>query len=89
MKVFLELVTNCRVHEICQSRRTCPANFGNVRRRAVVKFNQMSCKKLEMSSEAQNNFAYSADCFQIGGISQPKYDLSTIYSYIYSLFHLI
>ncbi len=34
-------------------------NFGNVWRRAVVKFNQMSGEKLEMSGEAQNNFAYS------------------------------
>ena len=50
LSTFLSVV---RVHEIC------PANFGNVWRRAVVKFNQMSGEKLEMSSEAQNNFAYS------------------------------
>ncbi len=31
---------------ICRTRRTCPANFGNVRRGAVVKFNQMSGEKL-------------------------------------------
>ncbi len=42
-----------RVRGIRRTRWTCPANFGNVRRRAVVKFNQMS-------GEAQNNFAYSA-----------------------------
>ena len=49
-----------RVLSIRRTRRTCPANFGNVRRRAVVKFNQMSGKKLEMSGQAQNKFAYSA-----------------------------
>ena len=48
-----------RVREIRRTRRTCPAIFENVRRRAVVKFNQMSVEKLEMSGEAQNNFAYS------------------------------
>ena len=46
----------CRVRE---TRWTCPANFGNVRRRAVVKFSQMSGKMLEMSGEAQNNSTYS------------------------------
>ncbi len=49
-----------RVLEIRRTRRTCPANFGNVRRRALVKFNQMSGEKLQMSGEAQKNFAYSA-----------------------------
>ena len=46
------------VCEICRTRRTCPVNFGNVRQGAVVKFNQMSGKKLEMPGEAQYNFAY-------------------------------
>ena len=36
------------------------SEFGNVRRRAVVKFNQMSGEKLEMSGSAQYNFTYSA-----------------------------
>ena len=52
--------TWARVCEIRQTRRTCPAKFGNLRRRAVVEFNQMFGEKLEMSGEAQNNFAYSA-----------------------------
>ncbi len=43
----------------CRTRQTCPANFGNAWRRAVAKFNKMSCEKLEMSGESQNNFAYS------------------------------
>ena len=34
--------------------------FQNVRRRAAVKFNQMSDEKLQMSSEAQKYFAYTA-----------------------------
>ena len=46
----------CRVHEIRQICRT----FGNVQRTSVVKFNQMSSEKLEMSGKAQKNFAYSA-----------------------------
>ena len=52
----------CRVREIRGTRRTCPAEFENVRRRAIVKSNQMSGEKLEMSGEAQNNFAYSDMC---------------------------
>ncbi len=55
----LEKESHFRVREIRRTRRTCPAKFGNVRRRAVVEFNQMSGEKLEMSGEAQNNFAYS------------------------------
>ncbi len=53
------LLFSDRVREIRRTRQTYPANFGNVRRRAVVKFNQMSGEKLEMSGKAQNNFAYS------------------------------
>ncbi len=45
-----------RLPEIRRSRRTCPANFRNVRRRAVVKFNQMSGERLQMSGEAQKVF---------------------------------
>ncbi len=41
-------------------RRTCLANFQNVRRRAAVKFNQMSGEKLQMSGEAKKDFAYTA-----------------------------
>ena len=47
---------NTRLPEIRRSRRTCPANFQNVRRRAVVKFNQMSGERLQMSGEAQKVF---------------------------------
>ena len=54
--IVCEQLLSTRVHEI---RRTCPANFGNVRQRAVFKFKQMSGEKLQMSGEAQNNFAYS------------------------------
>ena len=53
-----------RVCEIRRTRRLCPANFGSVQLRGVVRFNQMSGKKLEMSGKAQNNFAYSS-CFII------------------------
>ncbi len=45
-----------RLPEIRRSRRTCPANFQNVRRRAVVKFNQMSGERPQMSGEAQKVF---------------------------------
>ena len=62
-----------RVCEIRRTSRTCPAKFGNVRRRAIVKSNQMSgenlemsSEKLEMSGEAQNNFTYSAVYLRIG-----------------------
>ncbi len=48
------------VREVRRTRRTCPANFQNVRRRATVKFNQMSGEKLEMSGEAKKDFAYTA-----------------------------
>ncbi len=37
-----------------ESRRACPVNFGNIWRRAIVKFNQMS-------SEAQKVFMYCQD----------------------------
>ncbi len=37
----------------------CSANFGNVWRRAVIKFNQMSNEKLEMSGEAQKISRYT------------------------------
>ena len=45
-----------RLPEIRRSRRTCPANFQNVRRRAAVKFNQISGEKLQMSGEAEKVF---------------------------------
>ncbi len=47
------------VREVHRTRRTCPANFQNVRRRAAVKFNQMSGEKLQMSGEAEKDFAYT------------------------------
>ena len=47
------------VREVRRTRRTCPANFQNVRRRAAVKFNQMSGEKLQMSGEAEKDFAYT------------------------------
>ncbi len=53
------------VHEICRTRLTCPMNFQNVRRRAAVKFNQMSGKNLQMSSEAQTVFTYTEFCFKL------------------------
>ena len=37
----------------------------NVRRKAIVKSNQMSGEKLKMSGEAQNNFAYSGHMRQV------------------------
>ena len=48
-----------------QSTRSSPdspdmsGNFQNVRRRAAVKFNQMSGEKLQMSGEAKKDFAYT------------------------------
>ena len=50
-----------RVREVRWTRRTCPANFQNIRRRAAAKFNQMSCEKLQMSGEAKKDFVYNAD----------------------------
>ncbi len=47
------------VREVRRTRRTCPANFQNVRRRAAVKFNQMSGEKFQMSGEAKKDFAYT------------------------------
>ena len=66
MRHTSDLKHKLRVREIRRTRRTCPANFGNVRRRAVVKSNQMSGEKLEMSGEAQNNFAYSGYVMAVG-----------------------
>ncbi len=47
---------NSSLHEV---RRTSPAKVKNVRRRATVKFNQMSGEEVKMSGEAQKNFVYS------------------------------
>ncbi len=47
------------VHETRQTCWTCPANFGNIRQRAVFKFNQISNEKLGMSSAAQKVFVYT------------------------------
>ncbi len=53
-------VTNLpSVREVCWTRRTCPANFQNVRIRAAVKFNQMSGEKLQMSGEAKEDFVHT------------------------------
>ncbi len=43
---------------LVQSTRS-PAKIKNVRRRATVKFNQMSGKEVKMSGEAQKNFVYT------------------------------
>ncbi len=51
------LSAETRVREIRRTHQTCPAKFENVQRRAIVKSNQMSGEKLEMSGEAQINFA--------------------------------
>ena len=58
-KLVIFIFNESKVREIRRTRRTCPAKFENVRRRVVVKFNQMSGKKLEMSGKVLNNFAYS------------------------------
>ncbi len=47
------------VREVRRTRRTCQANFQNVRRRAAVKFNQMSGGKHQMSGQAKKDFAYT------------------------------
>ncbi len=44
------------LHEVRRTCRTSPAKIKNVRRKAPVKFNQMSGEEVEMSSEAQKNF---------------------------------
>ena len=46
-------------NSVREVRRTCPASFQNVRRRAAVKFNQMSGEKVQMSGEAKKDFAYT------------------------------
>ncbi len=57
--VVLHKYADCSVREVRRTRRTCPANFQNVRRRAAVKFNEMSGEKLQMSGEAKKDFAYT------------------------------
>ncbi len=47
------------LHEVCRTCRTSPAKTKNVRRRAPVKFNQMSDEEVEMSGIAQKNFVYT------------------------------
>ena len=47
------------LHEVRRTCRTSPAKIENVRRRAPVKFNQMSGEEVEMSGEAQKNFVYT------------------------------
>ena len=59
------VVTNrARPPEIRRSRRTYPANFQNVRRRAVVKFNKMSGERPQMSGEAQKVFGKPVELTQ-------------------------
>ena len=53
-----------------------PANFGNVRRRAVVKSNQISSKKLQMSGKAPKNFVYSAK----GGVKSTHMEVRVVYA---------
>ncbi len=71
-----------RVREIRWTRRTCPVNLENVRRRAIVKSNQMSGEKLEMSDEAQNDFAYS------GCVRRRHYAISALLLSVIRYFHV-
>ncbi len=52
------------LHEVRQTCRTSPAKMKNVRRRAPVKFNQMSGEEVKMSGEAQKNFVYTVKDFK-------------------------
>ncbi len=50
-----------RVREIRWTCRKCSVNFWNIQRTAVVKFNQMSSEKLEISDKPKIVFVYMTD----------------------------
>ncbi len=68
------------LHEVRRTCRTSPAKMKNVRRRAPVKFNQMSGEEVKMSGEAQKNFVYTVKETEINFI--PGCQVASLMIYI-------